>query len=68
MKIIDKSVLTFDKNNEPVAKAEPGEVLLFKSMDCFSNQVLDEDTTIDKINIDECNPAAGPVYIEGAEP
>ena len=68
MKIIDKSVLTFDKNNEPVAKADPGEVMLFKPMDCFSNQVLDESTTIDKINIDECNPAAGPVYINGAEP
>ena len=68
MKIIDKSVLTFDKNNEPVAKADPGEVMLLKPMDCFSNQVLDESTTIDKINIDECNPAAGPVYINGAEP
>ncbi|MBR6444063.1 MAG: acetamidase/formamidase family protein [Firmicutes bacterium] len=68
MKIIDKSVLTFDKNNEPVAKAEPGEVLKFCPMDCFSNQVLDENTTIDKIDINECNPAAGPVYIEGAEP
>ena len=68
MQVFDKSVLTFDKNNEPLGKAVPGEVIMFKPMDCFSNQVNDEATTIDQINIEECNPAAGPVIIEGAEP
>ena len=34
MKIIDKSVYTFSKDNAPFCTAEPGEVLLFRTMDC----------------------------------
>ena len=70
MKIIDKSVYNFSKNNEPVEKAEPGELLMFKTMDCFSNRLQTErDLIMDlSYSYDVANPAAGPVYINGAEP
>lgn len=71
MKVIDTSVYTFDKNNTPVCKAEVGEVLKFVPMDCFSNKLTSEDMQIADVlatGFDVANPAAGPVYIEGAEP
>lgn len=70
MKIIDKSVYAFSKNNEPFTDAEPGELLLFKTMDCFSNRLQSEDDLITDLSYsyDVANPAAGPVYINGAQP
>jgi amidase len=70
MKVIDKSVYAFSKDNEPVETANPGEILMFKSMDCFSNKLEREDQLMSEIlyGYDVANPAAGPVYINGAEP
>lgn len=70
MKIIDKSVYAFSKENEPLTDADPGELLLFKTMDCFSNRLKTEDDLITDLaySYDVANPAAGPVYINGAEP
>lgn len=70
MKIIDKSVYNFSKDNAPFCKADAGEVLLFKTMDCFSNKIEREDQLMSEVDfsLDITNPAAGPVYINGAEP
>ena len=71
MKVIDTSVYTFDKNNAPVCTAEVGEILLFKPMDCFSNKLVSEKMQIADVlvtGMNTANPAAGPVYINGAEP
>ena len=68
MKIIDKSVYTFSKDNAPFCTAQPGEVLLFRSMDCFGEQFTSEDQLVEELDLTKANPAAGPVYIEGAEP
>ena len=70
MKVIDKSVYNFSKDNAPVETAEVGELLMFKTMDCFSNRLATEDDLITDIEYgyDGANPAAGPVYINGAEP
>ncbi|MCB6994045.1 acetamidase/formamidase family protein [bacterium 210820-DFI.6.37] len=70
MKTIDKSVYNFSKNNEPFTDADPGELLLFKTMDCFSNRLKTEEDLITDLaySYDVANPAAGPVYINGAEP
>jgi acetamidase/formamidase len=69
MKVIDKSVYAFSKNNAPVETADAGEILVFKSMDCFSNKLEREDQLMSEIlyGYDVANPAAGPVYINGAE-
>lgn len=70
MKIIDKSVYNFSKDNAPVINADEGELLLFKTMDCFSNRLKTEEDLITDLSYsyDVANPAAGPVYINGAEP
>jgi len=70
MKIIEKSVYNFSKNNPPIETADPGEILMFKTMDCFSNKITSEDILMPDVlyGYDVANPAAGPVYINGAEP
>ncbi|RMD01033.1 acetamidase [Clostridium autoethanogenum] len=67
MKIIDKPIYEFSKKNLPLANADPGELLLFKSMDCFSNQIKAEKDLVLYMDYSIANPAAGPVYINGAE-
>jgi len=68
MKIIDKSVYVFSKDTPPFCTAAPGEVLLFRTMDCFGEQFTSEDQLVEELDLTKANPAAGPVYIEGAEP
>lgn len=66
--MIKDYVFTFSKDNEPVKKANPGETLKFKTLDCFCNQVEKEEDKVSEIDFSRANPATGPVYIEGAEP
>ena len=68
MQVIDKSVYTFSKDNPPFCTAQPGEILLFRSMDCFSGLITSEDQQIKGLGLNQVNPAAGPVFVEGAEP
>lgn len=68
MKIIDKSVYTFSRDNEVFCRARPGEPLLFKTMDCFGRQIHSETQLVHELDLTKANPAAGPVFIEGAEP
>ncbi|MDL2252587.1 acetamidase/formamidase family protein [Ruminococcaceae bacterium OttesenSCG-928-I18] len=68
MRVVKKSVLTFDKNCEPEARVQPGELLVFKTQDCFAGQITKESQLISELDLTKCNPAAGPVYVEGAEP
>lgn len=68
LKIIDKSVYNFSKDNEPIERAKPGDILLFKTLDCFGGQISSEDQLVHELDLTKANPAAGPVYIEDAEP
>ena len=70
MQIITDQVYAFSKDNKPCATAKPGEVLQFNTEDCFSNRIPDENTTMADLDYTYgfANPAAGPVFIEGAEP
>ena len=70
MQIITDQVYEFSKDNKPCATAKPGEVLQFNTQDCFSNRIPDENNTMADLDYTYgfANPAAGPVYIEGAEP
>ncbi|MDL2218121.1 acetamidase/formamidase family protein [Christensenellaceae bacterium OttesenSCG-928-M15] len=68
MLIINQSVYTFSPVNQPVCSSAPGAPLLFKTMDCYSGQIRSEEQLIDEIDLAGVNPAAGPVFIEGAQP
>lgn len=67
MKIIENNVYAFDPKNTPAETACPGEFLLFKTADCFGGQITSEDQTIQMLDLENTNPAAGPVQIQGAE-
>lgn len=68
MKVIDKSVWEFSKDNAPIAQIESGEILLFRSRDCFNGQIQREDQLVHDLDLTKANPAAGPVEILGAKP
>lgn len=65
--LIKKYVYHFSPDNDPVATAKKGDIVSFKTLDCFSNQIKSEDQLITSIDFDHVNPATGPVYIEEAE-
>lgn len=67
MKIIDKSVYAFSKENEPLEHVSTEEVLMFKTMDCFGGQIDSEEQLVHELDLTKANPAAGPVYVENAE-
>ena len=67
MQVIDKTVLTFSKENAPVCNADPGEVLLFNTQDCFGGQFNSEKQLVLELDLSKANPATGPVFINGAE-
>lgn len=68
MQIIKDWTINHDKNDKPVAHAKDGEVLRFITLDCFGGQIKSEDDLITSVDYTNCNPASGPVYIDGAEP
>ena len=69
MKIIEnKKIFAFDAANERVAEVEDGETLIFRTHDCFDDQLSEEGSTIGSLNWDCINPATGPVYVKNALP
>ncbi len=67
MKIILGNAYTFSAENKPVDTAKAGEVLLFKTNDCFEGQIKCERDLVTEIDFSRANPTAGPVYIEDAK-
>ena len=65
--MIKDYVYNFSAKNEPVKNVEKGEIVVFKTLDCFSNQVRSQDQLITSIDFNRVNPATGPVYVEGAK-
>ena len=70
MKGVENQVYQFPKDNALCCAARPGEILLFKTLDCFSSRITDEGVTMKDLDYgyNVANSAAVPVYIEGAEP
>ncbi|MDR2502862.1 MAG: acetamidase/formamidase family protein [Deltaproteobacteria bacterium] len=66
--IISSVVYAFDPKNSPVGKAKSGDTLVFETMDCFSNEISREDQLITTFDYNRANPAAGPIFVDGAEP
>ena len=53
---------------EPAARVEPGDLVLFETLDALGGQVKSEEDTIEKVDFSRVNPATGPLYVEGVEP
>lgn len=65
--MIKDYVYDFSAKNPPVKKVEKGELVKFKTLDCFSNQVRSEEQLVTSLDFSRVNPATGPVYVEGAK-
>ncbi len=65
--MIEKYSYKFDKTNPPVAHANSGETLVFKTLDCFSNLICKEEDKIGNFDFNKANPGTGPVYINEAK-
>lgn len=67
--VSDENVFyVFDPSLSPVAVANPGDIVIFYTRDCFSNQIIDESQKVTSIDFSRVNPATGPVFVNGAEP
>ncbi|WP_438467720.1 acetamidase/formamidase family protein [Streptococcus pluranimalium] len=60
-------IFAMDKANQPVARAKSGDHVTFETLDCFSNTVTSEKDVVSHIDMDQVNPATGPLFIEGAQ-
>lgn len=64
----DKVTYHFTASNKPVLDCGSGEEIIFSTLDCFSNKLLDPNSKLGIDNPPESNPATGPLYVEKAMP
>ncbi|KNZ70982.1 Acetamidase/Formamidase [Thermincola ferriacetica] len=64
----DKVIYGFNPDLEAVAVARSGDVIVFETLDCFANQIVEAEQSVDNIDWEQINPATGPVYIKDARP
>ena len=66
---IDKENHVFNMSpyNQPAATCNSGDVVVFETMDCFSNALIPENATFGEDNLKNNNPATGPLYINNAK-
>lgn len=61
-------VYHMSKENKPGVQGKSGQRFVFETSDCFHDQIISQDQSIDGVDWERINPATGPVFIEGAEP
>lgn len=64
----DKAIFDMSGDHQPIETVRSGDVLVFKTRDCFDNQIQEESQGIDCLDWNHINPATGPVFIETAQP
>jgi amidase len=64
----ETSIWSFDENNEPAIRVDPGAIIEIETWDCFTGQVTSEADTLDKLDLNRINSATGPIGVNGAEP
>ena len=64
----DHVVYTMSAAHTPVAHAPSGSVVVFKTLDCYENQLTQECQLLSGIDWNHINPATGPLFVEGAQP
>ncbi len=68
MKIVERShlIYAFSSNMKAVASVEPGEILIFDTLDALGGQIREESDAM-QLDFSKVNPATGPVFIDGAK-
>ena len=62
------SIYAMSGENAPAAVIRPGDEVVFQSHDCMGGQITSEEQGVGALDWGAINPAAGPVYVEGAMP
>ena len=60
----------WDNTHPPRLRIQPGDTVVFETLEASANQILATSTTevLHTISFDPIHPLTGPVYVEGAEP
>jgi amidase len=56
----------FDSAQQPAARAQKGDTVVFECIDCYANQITSNETAFAALNMVTNNPLTGPLYVEGA--
>lgn len=64
----EQVIYAFAPQMDPVLSVDAGDIVLFKSNDCYYQQVTAETQSITALDRERVNPATGPVFVVGAEP
>ena len=60
-------IFAFSSEMEPICRVHAGTTLKVQTHDCFYQQMLDEGSSLGTFNMNDANPATGPIYVEEAE-
>ncbi|MEM3346546.1 MAG: acetamidase/formamidase family protein [Desulfurococcaceae archaeon] len=58
----------FDPEIKPFVKVEPGDLVVFQTIDALGGQIRSEEDLVSAVDFTRVNPATGPLYVENAEP
>ncbi len=64
----DQGIYVFSPGNPPVATVDPGEEIVFSTLDAFSGQISSESDSPAELDFSAVNAATGPVFVAGASP
>lgn len=62
------TVFALSPNDPPAARADSGDTVRFETLDCFGEQITNENQQLGGIDWARINPATGPLYVSGALP
>lgn len=62
----EQAIYSFAPDNKPVATVKAGQVAVFETKDCFSNQIQSSEQLFESADWSAINPATGPLGVEGA--
>ncbi len=62
------STYTFSPDNPPAVRIDPGNTILFETLDALNDQIHSDNDSANQIDLDHVNAATGPVFVNGAKP
>lgn len=64
----ERLVYTYSSEHAPVARVHDGETVLVETKNAFGDHGLSPGDTLDALDLSQCDPLTGPIFVEGAEP
>lgn len=64
----DNRVFSYSASHPPCAEIEPGETILVETQNAFGDQKFSPGDTLAELDLDQCDPLTGPLFLKGAEP